>query len=169
MIKKLLIVAFVAGTSFCMSAQKFGTINRGEIMQQMTEFAEAQSQLKTISEKYENEVKKLQEEFTKKQQEYEATDKDAATPQAVKERHAQELQDQYQKIQQFLQTADNDLQTQQQRLISPVVDKLNQAIQTVGQEGEFTFIYDLSVQSVIYSGAGTQDIAPLVKAKLGIK
>ena len=81
----------------------------------------------------------------------------------------QELQENQQKIQNFQQMASQDLQKQQETLLAPISDKLQKAIQAVGAEGSFTYIYDLAIPVVVYHGTGSQDITPLVKAKLGIK
>ena len=81
----------------------------------------------------------------------------------------QELQENQQKIQNFQQMASQDMQKQQETLLAPITDKLQKAIQAVGAEGSYTFIYDLSIPCVVYTGAGAEDVTPQVKAKLGIK
>lgn len=168
MLKKLLLAVLVAAP-LCMNAQKFGVINTQEIFNVMPEKATAENTLKVAGEKYENEFKNLQAAFQKKAEEYEAQAKDDKTPQAIKDRHMQELQDEYQKIQNFQQTAAQDLQKQQDQLLAPIQTKLQNAIQAVGAEGGYTFIYDLSIPSVIYHGTGAEDLTAKVKAKLGIK
>lgn len=170
MIKKLFLAALLA-LPMCISAQtlKFGTVNSGEIFNVMPDKATAEATLKAASEKYDAEFKRLQEDFQKDYSEYEKLDKDASTPAAIKERHQKDLQEKYQKIQNFQQTAAQDLQKQQETLLAPIQAKLQQAIQAVGAENGFTYIFDLSIPSVIYSGSGSQDVTPLVKAKLNIK
>ena len=102
MFKRFMFLA-VAATMMCFSAQaqKFGYINTSEIFNVMPEKATAENTLKTASDKYEAEFKNLQDAFQKKMTDYEAADKDATTPQAIKDRHNQELQDDYVKIQNF--------------------------------------------------------------------
>jgi hypothetical protein len=39
----------------------------------------------------------------------------------------------------------------------------------VGAEGGYTFIYDLSIPAIVYTGTGAEDVSAKVKAKLGIK
>jgi len=170
MIKKLVLVAVVAITA-CLGAQaqKFGYVNSQEIFNVMPEKATAETTLKAKSDKYEAEFKNLQEAFQKKMDEYEKQAADASTPQAIKDRHAQELQDEYQKIQNFQQTASEDIQNEQQKLIAPITEKIRNAIQAVGAEGGYTFIYDLSIPSIVYTGAGADDLSSKVKAKLGVK
>ena len=169
MLKKLLLAVLVAAP-LCMNAQaKFGVVNTQEIFNVMPEKATAENTLKTASDRYETEFKNLQAAFQKKLEAFETESKDPKTPDAIKERHQQELQDEYQKIQNFQQTAAQDLQKQQDQLLAPISAKLQEAIKAVGAEGGYTFIYDLSIPSIIYHGTGAEDISAKVKAKLGIK
>ena len=119
MLKKILLAVLVAAP-LCLSAQtlKFGTVNSQEIFNVMPEKATAENTLKTASDKYQTELKNLQDAFQKKMTEYETQEKDPKTPQAVKDRHQQELQADYQKIQNFSQTASQDMQKQQETLLS---------------------------------------------------
>ena len=99
MFKRFMLLAVMA-TTLCLGAQaqKFGYVNTSEIFNVMPEKATAENTLKTASDKYEAEFKNLQDAFQKKMTDYEAADKDATTPQAIKDRHNQELQDDYMKI-----------------------------------------------------------------------
>lgn len=168
MIKKILLAAFIA-LPMCLAAQtlKFGTVNSQEIFNLMPDKTTAETTLKGVSEKYEAEYQKLQEEFEKKYKEYQALDE--ATPQSIKDSRLRELQENNQKIQNFQQMAAQDIQKQQETLLAPITDKIQKAIQAVGAEGGFTFIYDLSIPSIVYSGNGAIDVSAQVKAKLGIK
>ena len=168
MIKKLILAAFLA-LPMCIAAQtlKFGTVNTQEIFNLMPDKVTAENTLKGVSEKYEAEFKKLQDEFNKKYTEFQALDEN--TPQSIKDSRARELQENSQKIQNFQQMAAQDIQKQQEALLAPITEKLQQAIQSVGKENSFTFIYDLSIPSVVYYGAPAEDVTPLVKAKLGLK
>ena len=169
MLKKLLLAAFVVAPMCLVAQVKLGYVNTQEIFNVMPEKATAESTLKTASDKYETEFKNLQTAFQKKAEEYDKTDKDASTPQAIKDRHMQELQDEYQKIQNFQQTASQDLQRQQEQLLAPITQKLQNAIQAVGAEGGYTFIFDQAAGAIIYTGTNAEDVSAKVKAKLGIK
>ena len=158
-------------TTLCLGAQaqKFGYVNTNEIFNVMPEKVTAENTLKQVSDKYEAEYKNLQDAFQKKMTEYEAADQDPSTPQAIKDRHNQELQDDYVKIQNFQQTAAQDMQKQQDMLIAPITQKLQNAIQAVGAEGGYTFIFDQAAGSILYTGTNAEDVSAKVKAKLGIK
>lgn len=168
MIKKFLLAALVA-FPMCIAAQtlKFGTVNSQEIFNLMPEKATAESTLQSVSEKYQTEFTNLQQEFEKKYKEFQELD--PSTPQSIKDRRAQELQENNQKIQNFQQMAAQDMQKQQETLLAPITDKIQKAIQAVGAEGGYTFIYDLSIPCVVYTGTGAEDVTAKVKAKLGIQ
>ena len=164
MIKKLLLAIMIA---FPMSlfAQKFGVINTTELMQALPEVKTVTEQMEAASKKYEDEFSKLQEAFNKKFQEFQALE--ASTPATIKERRTQELQEIDNKIQRFRETAQQDLQRQNQQLMAPVQEKVVKAIQGVGAEGGYTFIFENVMP--IYTGTDVTDVTPLVKAALGIK
>ena len=170
MFKRFMLLA-VTATMMCFAAQaqKFGYVNTSEIFNVMPEKATAENTLKSVSDKYETEFKNLQDAFQKKMTDYEAADQDPTTPQAIKDRHNQELQEDYMKIQNFQQTASQDLQRQQETLLAPITQKLQNAIQAVGAEGGYTFIFDQAVGAIIYTGTNAEDVSAKVKAKLGIK
>lgn len=168
MMKRLFLAALVA-LPMCLAAQtlKFGTINTQEIFNLMPDKVTAETTLKSVSEKYQAEYKKLQEEFEKKYKEFQALD--ANTLKSIKDSRLRELQENQQKIENFQQMAAQDIQKQQETLLAPITDKIQKAIQAVGAENGFTFIYDLSIPAILYSGNGAEDVTPLVKTKLGIK
>lgn len=170
MLKKIMLAVLVAAP-MCLMAQapKFGVVNTQEVFNIMPEKATAEATLKGVSDRYETEFKNLQDAFQKKLAEYEKADQDPNTPDAIKQRHNEELQSDYQKIQNFQQTASQDMQKQQETLLAPISQKLQNAITAVGAEGGYTFIYDLSIPAIIYHGGAAEDITAKVKAKLGIK
>ena len=169
MLKKIFLAALVVAP-LCLSAQvKLGYVNSQEIFNVMPEKATAENTLKTVSDKYETEYNNLQNAFQEKLKKYETEAQDTTVPDAIKERHQQELQEDYTKIQNFQQTASQDIQKQQETLLAPISQKLQNAIQAVGAEGGFTFIYDLSIPAIVYTGTGAEDVSAKVKAKLGIK
>ena len=75
-----------------------------------------------------------------------------------------ELQDLDQKIQQFRQTASQDLQRQQEQLLAPIQQKVINAINAVGAEGNYTFIFENTAP--VYVGSDVTDVTNSVKTKL---
>ncbi|MCM1356168.1 MAG: OmpH family outer membrane protein [Staphylococcus sp.] len=163
MIKKLLLAIMIA---FPMSlfAQKFGVINTQELIQALPEVKSVSEQMEAATKKYEDEFAKLQEEMNKKFEEFQQLDEN--TPSTIKDRRTQELQEIDAKIQRFRETAQQDLQRQNQQLMAPIQEKVLKAIQSVGAEGNYTFIFE-NVQP-IYVGTDVTDVTPVVKTRLGL-
>ena len=168
MLKKIIIAAIVA-LPLTISAQsaKFGYCNSQDIIPKMQEYVDAEAKLKAVQEQYTTEGKKIEAELQKKYQAYEEMSKSATTTDAQRKTAEDELQALSQKYQNFMQAAQQDIQQQQQQQMAPVMQKFNDAVQSVGKENAFTFIYETT--ALIYTGADAQDVTPLVKAKLGVK
>lgn len=164
---KNVIVALLIALPMSIFAQKFGIVETEPVLTSMPEYIAMQTQVNEASKKYEEELNKLKEEMNKKFTEYQALEKDTATPESIKERRMQEMQELDQKIQQFTNTAMQDLQRQQQQLMAPIEQKFMEACNSVGQEGGYTFIFPMG--QALYTGATVEDVTPQVKAKLGIK
>ena len=166
MLKKL-VIAFMCCLPLTMVAQsfKFGTVNANEVLAAMPERADAETQLMDLQKRYENEYVKLQEDFQKKYQEFQAMGD--TVPETIQMRRAEELQAMQQRIESFLQVVDQDMNKKRQEYFAPVQQKLMDAINAVGAENGFTYIFDIN--TVLYIGNGNEDVTPLVKAKLGLK
>lgn len=165
MIKKI-IMALALALPMSMMAQKFGTFDYDAVITTMPEYTEMQNQITETSKKYESEFMKLQEEVNKLVAEYQTIESDPNTPQSIKDLRLQEVQNRYTKVQQFRETAEQDMARLQQQLATPIQQKLNDAVASVGSEGGFTFIFPQGI--ALYSGTDVIDATPLVRAKLGI-
>ncbi len=91
---------------------------------------------------------------------------DANTPETIRQRRMTDIQEKSQRIGQFQQSASEDLDRMQQQLLAPIQQKIADAIKAVGQENNFTMIFD--VTQPVYVGTDVVDATDLVKKKLGI-
>lgn len=163
MIKRLFIAILIA-LPMTVFAQKFGYVDAEAVITKMPEYEAMQKQINDASTKYQAEFDKLNEEMDKKMAEFQTLDKDASTPQSIKERRIQEMQELQAKIQQFRNTVSQDLERQHQQLMAPIEQKFNDAVKTVGQEGNYTFIFPLGM--TLYNGASVENVTAAVQAKL---
>ncbi len=166
MLKKLLVVAFIV-LPLCVSAQelKFGTVNAQEIFQMMPETTAALGALQEKNKKYEAELTKMGEELQKKYADY-INQRDSLPENIIAAREA-ELADLQQRAETFRQMAADDVQKEQEKLMAPINEKLMQAINEVGTEGNYVYILD--EMQIRFKGSVTEDVTPKVKAKLGIQ
>jgi len=63
-------------------------------------------------------------------------------------------------------TIQNDLAQMEQQLLAPMVERVRKAIEEVGKEQGFTYIFDTSTGVTLYNGG--EDVSGLVKTKLGM-
>ena len=143
-------------------AQKFGKVNTQTIMQALPEIAKINGELQAQQKTYENDLKSMQDELTRQSDAYEKGKSTMnATAQQQKE---QELQSLYQKIQQTYQDNQQALQKKQQDLMQPVITKVRNAIENVGKNGGFTYIFEDGV--AVYTGTNVEDVTAKVQAEI---
>lgn len=171
MIKKFLLAVMLA-VPMLVSAQtlKIGLVDSNAILAAMPETAQAQTKLDETSKKYEAEMTKLEEEINRLIEEYKKAES-SNEPKAILERKARDIADQQQKGETFRQSAMQDLQRQQNELMAPIIQKIRNAIESVGVEGGYSLIQDNNPQMglTLYHAAPVVEITNDVKAKLGIK
>jgi outer membrane protein len=167
--KKFLTLTVCALMGLSVSAQqKFGNINMGEVFESMPEKAQVQKELEELGAKYESELTKMGDEYQKKVSDYLA--EQDKLEKNIAEARAQEIDQLQQRIQNFREMAQKDIQQQQQTKVAPIIEKINKAIQAVGEKEGFTYIFDISQGNILYfSPTQCTDVMPLVKKELGIQ
>ena len=149
-------------------AQKFGHIRAQEILEAMPEHAKAQTDIETMQKQYAEDIKRYEEEFTKKFTEFQQ--EQANLPKNILERRQKDLQDLHERGQQAAQDSQQQLQQSWMQMLQPILKKLDDAIKAVGQEGGYVYIFDLSSMQIPFvSETLSTDVTNAVKAKLGIQ
>ena len=145
------------------SAQKYGHVNTAELFQLMPELKGVTARLDSLNKQYEDLLVNMQEEYQKKAQEYEQ--KAATMTDAMKQIQEEELYTMQQRLQTTYQTAQQDIAQKRQEYVAPVQEKMLKAIQAVGQEKGFTYIFDTAAilnrpaSVAVDSRGGTASIA----------
>ena len=168
MFKKIALVLLCA-LPFSLMAQevKLGHVNSQEILTLMPERAVIEKTINDLQSLWEKELVKMREEYYAKVKEFQ--EKQSSMPESIRSARQSEISEIEQRISTFNQTASADLQKKQQELFTPVIDKVKKAINEVGSENNYLYIFDLSTQSIIYQSPKSNDVTPLVKKKLGLK
>ncbi len=169
LIKSIALVAIlIASVSFANAQKnyKFGHINSNELIDIMPEKDTAQKDLQTYASQLEDQLGAMQAELENKYNEY--LKQEGTLTELVKETKQKELNDLNTRIQEFQSTAQQDYQKKEAELLQPIMDKANDAIQAVGKENGFTYIFDVGVGALVFFSDDSEDILPLVKTKLGI-
>ncbi len=167
-IKAIVIITLLFSVNFGYSQAKlkFGHINSNELIALMPERTKAQTELQEYASQLEEQLTVMQAELENKYNVY--LKQESTYNDIVKETKQQELQDLQTRIQEFQGSAQTRYQKKESELIQPIIDKANNAIQVVGKENGFTYIFDVGAGAVVYFSESSIDILSLVKTNLGI-
>lgn len=165
MIKKLLLVIALV-SPMCMTAQKLGVVDSKAIFDAMPEKVAAEAQLNELMARYSEENTKLEKEFNQKYADYQSLE--AETPKSIKARRIQEIQENQRKISSYQQMVEQDMNARRAELLNPIKARLQSVIDSVGTEGGYSLVFDVSKTPVAFKGADVVDITSAVKARLGI-
>ena len=148
-------------------AQKFGHIKTQEILTVMPEYTKAQTDIQTMQQQYDDEMKRLGEELNKKFAAYQQ--EQANLPKNIQERRQKELQELNERGMQMQQDAQQHLQQSWMQMLEPIAKKIDDAIKAVGQEGGYVYIFDLNATQIPFVNETlSTDVTGAVKAKLGL-
>ena len=166
--KNLLILAVVLIATLGAQAQKFGHINVGNLMEQFADVRKADTTMQKMREqlslKGQDMYKKAEADYAKY---IEDANKGILTPVESQKREA-DLQKQQQEIEAYRQEVTAKLEANRKSLLEPILKRVDEAIQAVGKENKYTFIFDVSTGVMLFA-TESNDVTTLVKAKLGMK
>lgn len=165
-IKSLILVSllFIAGAG--VQAQKFGHIDSQELYMSMPESDSAQARIERLAQDYDLQLEEMNVELNKKYDDY-LTKRETYTD-LIRQTKEADITEMQQRITAFQQSAQADLQSKQQEWLTPIINKANNAMQAVAAENGFLYIFDISRGNPVYWSEDSEDILPLVKAKLGL-
>jgi outer membrane protein len=162
--KKILLLSLtflISISSF--SQNKFGYIDSQELLLLMPERKTAEEEVQTFAKSLESQLQAMTAEYQQSVQEYQANE--ATYTDLVKQDKVTEITGLEQRIQSFQQNAQQALQSKEQELLEPILQKARQAIEDVANEGDYTYIFDKSVGSILYVKE-SENILDKVKKKL---
>lgn len=164
--KKLIILALII-LPMSAFAQKFAHVNSAVIINAMPEYTKARTDLEALAKQYEDELKRIQDEFRTKLEDYQKNGE--TLPETMKQRRQQELQDLDTRMTQYRQTAEEDLSKQESTKLAEISEKVGKAIKEVGTAGGYVYIMDVTSGIPFINETISTDVTDQVKAKLNIK
>lgn len=129
----------------------------------MPESEQIKKELSTYEAKLQDQLKSMYGEFEKKLEQYQSGANTMA--ESVKQTKEKELQTLQNSIREFEQKAQQDLQKKHAALTDPVLDKIQEAINQVGEENGYSYIFS-GEGSVLFAKNKEDDISELVLKKL---
>lgn len=159
------LVVLLSSFSYSQSVAKFGYIDSNEILALMPETDSLQNELKAYADYLDQQMQTMGMEYQTKVTEYQENINTMAP--LIRQTKEKEITDLQARIQAFQQSADQDLGAKQAELFNPLIEKVKNAINAVGKENNYTYIFDIGTGALVFYENG-DNILPLVKTKLGI-
>ena len=164
---KLVLAISVIALCSNVSAQKIAHINIQELITSMPEYDSASVKIEKVRQELEKTIEEMQVEFNRKSDELQKNQ--ANLTDLVKQSKTEELTTMYQRLQSFQQQASESFQMESDKLLQPVYEKANKAIEAVAKEKGVDYVISDNPQILFFKAVGTMDLLPAVKQHLGIK
>ena len=164
--KKLAILALFGLLTFNTFAQKLGHLDAQEILSLMPEREKATEDYQEHAKALESQLMSMQTLYQSSIQDYQ--DNESTYSDLVKQDKISEIQGLEQRIATFQQSAQESLQRKEMELLSPILEKLQNAINEVAEDGDYTYIFDNSTGGMLLYSKDSENISSLVKKKLGL-
>jgi outer membrane protein len=152
--KKYALIAALLVASASSAQSIVAHVNVDSLLVQMPEYKLAQEALQAEQAKFESEAKEMNAELEKGAQALQAN---AATWTELRQRQEQtRLQEMYNNIQEYMQQAQGQLQQKEVELVTPVLEKLQAAINAVAETKKYSYVLDASQSKgqVVYAKGG---------------
>jgi outer membrane protein len=159
-----LMISMAAASSSVAQELKFGHLNVQQLISEMPEKQAADKELQSEAQKLQNQLQVMSQELDEKYKNYMAQ-RDSLSD-LIRSTREKEIQDYDQRIQNFNRLAQQSLGQKEQELLQPILEKVEKAINAVGEEQGFIYIFDTSSQVILYNSDQSVDCAEMVKAKL---
>lgn len=168
--KRVLILFVLALTSWQVGmAQQYGHLNFGNLLAALPETKAADTEIRTLQQQLvkqgEQKALALQEEFSGVIQQIQNGE--------LSPKQQQEVEADFQQKEQELRAFEAEIQqkiaAKREALLTPIIQKVEAAIQAVAQSKGIVMVFDTSVFNAILFAQEADDLMPAVQAKLGIE
>ena len=155
----------VAGTAA--GQVKLGYINSDLVMSQFRDAIEVSKKVDLLAQNFDKERQQMQTELDNLNKEFEAQQQLLSEERRTE--NLREIQDLYQNLLKFQEEKfgpQGDLERRTKELTSPIIKKIQNAIDKIGQEDNFDFIFDTINANIVYAREKEYDITERVIAEL---
>ncbi|MDR2775091.1 MAG: OmpH family outer membrane protein [Tannerella sp.] len=163
---KNLIVSVLLLLPLGLAAQemKIAVVNTQEVFNLLPELSEVEKEMATYAKQYQDAMTTMEEEYNRKYSDL--TSKGDSLTENIKMLRIQEIEGMRTRMENFVPMAREEIDKKQNELLAPLHEKMQKAIQEVGEENGYTYI--MTPQVMIYMGSAAIDATDKVKAKLGL-
>lgn len=146
---------------------KLAYVNSGKVMSEYKEFQAITKQMQELSDKYEKELQRMQQELETGSKEFE--NQQLLLSEERKTEKQRELQEKYQKLLQFREEKfgnQGEILQKRQELSAPIIDKVQKIIDRIGKEENYDFIFDTMNGNIIFAKEDKYDLTDRVLKEL---
>lgn len=162
-----LIVLMASGNPLA-AQNKYGHMNYGNLLEQIPELKSGNTQLETYRNKLVEEGQGKAAKWEAEVQEFQKKAQDGLLT-GLQIKQAEEKLGKEQKALAAMEQDVIDKVTKKRNdILKPILDKVDAAVKAVGKENGYAMIFDSSLYNFILSAEDSDDVAPLVKKKLGL-
>jgi outer membrane protein len=148
------------------SAQKYGHMNFGSLIASLPETKEADKALEAYQKQLNTEIKEKSTAWQTRAEAFVQEVQGGNLAPIRQQEKEQALEADREKIIELQQSVQQKVQAKRQELLEPIVNKVEDAINSVAKENSYMMIFDTSVFNAILFAQDSDDVTELVKAKL---
>ena len=151
----LLLVALFMMSGIASAQVKIAHVNTAEVLDAMPDKSKAEKKLETYYNELQEQLKTMYTEYQNKLQDYQANAETMSN--LVKQSKEKELVDLESRITAFQGNAESEFENKRAELLAPLLEKIQNAINTVGKEKGLTYIIDIATGTAVYIGTDAVD------------
>ena len=163
----LILLALVLFNFSEATAQKFGHLNSGNLLEMLPDVKAADEKLLTYQQQLAAKGEEMLKAFQVKYQKISEEANSGKLSQIQIEESRQNLAKEQQDIAAYEKEMMQKIQQRREELLGPILNKVDEAIKAVGKEKGYQFIFETSNGAMLFV-EDSEDVMEMVKAKLGI-
>ena len=169
-LKKIIYSGFLlVAISYSSFAQRFAYVDTEYILDMMPAYRSAQKQLDQLSEDWQKEIEKRQNNIDKMYKDYQA--EQVLLTEDLRKKREQEIKDKEKDLRDYRNLKfgyEGDLFKKRQELIKPIQDKVFDAVQKIAKQSALDFIFAKSGELIMLYSNARYDKSDEVLTELGI-
>jgi outer membrane protein len=141
--RKLIFILFLALGISGVQAQKFAYIDTEYILKNIPDYQEAKKQLDELSEQWEKQLERKQEQIDKLYQDYQA--EEILLTERMKNKRREEIIEKEDELKEFKKEKfgiEGELFKKRKELVKPIQEKIYKAVQETANIGRYSIIFD---------------------------
>ncbi|MBR1593222.1 MAG: OmpH family outer membrane protein [Alloprevotella sp.] len=171
--KKFILAVLLTAPLSLMAQMKVGHYDLQAVVQDLPAYKTAQSELEALGKTYESNLEDMQKEYNTKLQKYQS-EINEQTPKNMVERAQKDLEEMQKKIETAAQDNQRAFQESMQQKLSPIFQKVNDAVAAVAKEGGYIYLLDPGTMQTsqatnfYVNPTMSEDVTAKIKARLGL-